>query len=451
MKFKLILPFLILFFILNQEITAQFGSRMIIDSNTLGISDITIGDINNDGLQDIVIAQKYNFDQIGYYPNQGNGNFGSLQTILNNINNPLTIVTGDFNNDNQTDVLTGASSFVNNQNFIYYITNDINNQFVTTVLDTLDEIIIKIKPVDINNDGNLDFVCITDTHLIIYYNNGQAQFTKSIVSGITTEYYDFTLGDINGDGLTDIITASFQTLVFINNNGIIQFDSTLSNSVQSIGLISKVLLNDFDNDGDPDLLLTDQNGAVLKWFENTSSGFVFRQVLKNNIIGTFSLTSADFDLDGDIDIVSIDSQSGKLEIYNNTGQGNFDSPQVIFTGNSPMTIVVYSSDINSDNRPDIIWGEELSIHLNENALSVEENFLQKEFKVFPNPLSENNLNILANQDGSLSIFDMFGNKIHKEIYLKKGNNHLNISLPPQLYLLLIKNKNGYFVSKLMVR
>lgn len=256
---------------------AQFGSRNIIENNNIGITEIVSEDLNNDGFLDIIISQELNLKRVSYYLNNGDGTFGSQQTIALNIEGAQTVATGDFNNDGWMDVVSASRIFSVNPDFLYVFTNNSGNSFTASQIDTQTAITNKIshlKTADIDNDNDTDIVAVSDGEFNIFYNDGIGNFTKNTISpGLITENYDLTLSDIDNDGFVDVILGGVQTVIYKNTNGVLNYDDSRTNSIVNSGLVFLVELNDFDNDGDNDLLISGNNLTDLRWYANDGNGF----------------------------------------------------------------------------------------------------------------------------------------------------------------------------------
>ncbi len=434
---------------------AQFGSRNIIENSLIGITKIVSEDLNNDGFEDIIISQNLSFDKISYYLNNGDGTFGSQQTIALDIENAETVATGDFNNDGWMDVVSASFVLSVNPDFLYVFTNNSGSSFTATQIDTQTAITNKIshiKTADIDNDNDTDIITIADGEFNIFYNDGAGNFTKNTIDpGLTTENYDLSLSDIDNDGFIDVILGGTQTLIYKNTNGVLNYDDLRTNSIVNGGLVFLVELNDFDNDGDNDLLISGNNNSDLRWYANDSNGFfTLSQIFQTSITQCRSAISRDFDQDGDIDIYTIFPQSGKVVWYDNLGNGNFSTENIIFTGDVPFTKYVYAADLTNNGNDDIIWAQQLSVHLNEFALSVDDYDLNNDFKIYPNPSSLGKLNISAKKEAKLSVFNSLGQMIYEDYKIFQGNNTFELNLKPQIYLLVIESYKFRLTKKIVV-
>lgn len=196
---------------------------------------------------------------------------------------------------------------------------------------------------DYNNDGLLDLLLTGATNETmnpeaiskVYKNNGNGTFTEQITIVLTGVYKSSVAwGDYDNDGLLDILltgtTENFYTGAIskvYRNNG----DNTFSEQADIVltGVHKGTARwDDFDNDGDLDILLSGQsiNGnSVFTVYKNTNNGFTEHPT---NLIpfsnGKFDL--GDFNNDGFTDIImsGLDYSGNKLTtIYKNNGDETF--------------------------------------------------------------------------------------------------------------------------------
>jgi len=446
---KLVLIIMLIF--IRQLSYSQFNNRTIIEDGIInGTTEIITADIDNDGFQDIIVLQNtLNSDKIGFFINQGDGTYSNKEIMLS-IYNPVSVTSGDYNNDGWIDfAVTGG-----NPNSIVVLSNNMDNTFSDEIVATnpnMFEQVIKLQSYDIDNDNDIDIIAISDLNLIIYYNDGNGSFIKNIVlPGINTEYYTFAVKDINNDGFKDIVVGGIKPLIYMNNDGIINFDSIRTDAIpHNFDLPIMVELNDFNNDGSADLITSGGNSSEIRLYLNDGNGFYTSfNIIQANITRCNSLTSNDFDNDGDNDIFTGFPQTGKVVWYENIGNGTFTSEKVIHTGSIPYTINFISDDLNNDGKIDLIWSQELSVHLNNEALNLEKNE-KTFFECYPNPTS-NNLFIKSKTDFNLLIFNSVGNLVD-EIYIHKGEYNLQLSLSPSIYNFQFISQTGIITKKIIVK
>ncbi|NOR86939.1 MAG: T9SS type A sorting domain-containing protein, partial [Bacteroidales bacterium] len=107
---------------------------------------------------------------------------------------------------------------------------------------------------------------------------------------------------------------------------------------------------DYDNDGDLDLLVSMVSEEKFYIYENDGLGnFTKTQVIEN--IHSLSYCSSDVNLDGNIDIVI--TANDNIYYYQNDGSGSFLSPTIIFADLDPYSII--AADLTNDNYDEIIY------------------------------------------------------------------------------------------------
>jgi len=439
-----------LFVVIYAYSFAQFGDRNMLETSNTGITQIITADINNDGFNDIIVAQKYGYDRLAYYLNMGDGNFAS-PISFKTFNDPKTISASDFDKDGWVDFVS-ASYTTASIDTLFIFFNNHDNSFtefpIDTQVDMVDKV-VSIQNADVDNDNDIDIVLITDLAIIVYYNQGENSFVKEIVApGLSTEYYTFSMSDINNDGFVDIIAGAIKSLVYMNDAGVFSFDSQRTNSIVNSGLVLVTELNDFDGDGDNDLIIDGGNNTDLRWYANDGNGFFsLAQVFQTNIQQPRDLLSRDFNLDDRPDVFTCFPQSGKVVWYENLGGGNFSSENIIYTGSSPFPGMVASSDLNNDGKYDIIWADELSYHFNDFTVNVvdEKNNTRH---IFYNSLTKT-INVNPGIKGKLIIYNTLGQLIYVQ-NVNEGNCSVLLDLKPNIYIISMQMKGNSINKKIIV-
>jgi hypothetical protein len=416
---------------------AQLSNREIIDTTANGITSIAVEDMNNDGFEDIVIAQKFGYNEpISLYFGNGLGEFGAAIHIVQSaeINWTNSLSVGDLNNDGWKDIVF-TSILDSVQSFV------INNNGSFLAPQALDSIPFPMacKMVDMDNDSDLDILVLGDNQLLnVYYNNGSLNFTKVQTEFVSpyinsgTEYYAFDIADINDDGLPDAVVGGVGTFVFINDSGFLFVDSlrTIASRNLDNALEFNIVLEDLNNDSFPDLILNNNGSLRLSSYLNDGNGyFNFQNIIDSSAIQLESIFCSDMNADGTMDIVAAHplSSGNKIKIYYNNGTTGFSS-QNIYQADMDLQDYcqrVVCQDINTDGKPDLIWSEKLSIHLNDASNDVNDDDQLKTVQIFPNP-ANHNLNIRIENPNNklfrLEIKDILGRNLYSlQIHAESTN------------------------------
>ena len=223
-----------------------------------GYDDLHSGDINNDGLTDIVVmsGQSWMQNSIGALIQDTNGMFGSLTYY-----NPMpmydgllyyqsvqAIAIGDVNGDGLQDIVVafnGKNPYVKIGIFFQNNSGDLDPMIS---LDTYDYPLAVVIS-DINNDGRQDIVVshrMGGIGIYLQDSNGALlpEFRLYLPLNQNINPQGLAVGDINGDGLKDII-VSFQDYslgalaVFYNTNNLETISAPTTPQGPSSGIVNR--------------------------------------------------------------------------------------------------------------------------------------------------------------------------------------------------------------------
>ncbi len=355
-------------------------------SDTLNQSkanSIEIADINNDGIQDLIISG-YDSTRFGIFLDTYSGNEnGVFERVLesNIISYPDTIAEyfggiggidlSDFNRDGYIDAYLQGSA----KSKLYLNNNGNMSDSGYDFLERLDLTYSDAKWGDVNMDGASDlFIMAADESQDVILNRLYVQENGILKRDYNTIFPSLFNGnsswvDYDNDGDEDLIicgqTADSSASVtrLYQNEPIGRLIEDTNQDL--IGLKAGAFrFADLDGDGDKDLIMSGWNNI-----ENS----LLTRIYVNEPVGTFTLSEnqidfgvaygtidvTDFNLDGLIDFVIAGADSVtnfsstvvslKGHIYVNNGNFNFSKIKVI-----PGARIVRFSDIDNDLNPDLI-------------------------------------------------------------------------------------------------
>ncbi|CAF3496833.1 unnamed protein product [Rotaria socialis] len=322
--------------------------------------DIVCGDFNGDHRLDVAVVSDADSNML-IFLGKGDGTFTNRTVYSTGINAfPVSIATGDFNNDTILDLAVGNSA---SPNIVIFVGLG-NGTFVTYVAYQMEtgSSVYSVAVGDFNNDIHLDIVVTDIAHnsifLLFGYGNGTF-FNQTIYSvGPASSPAGISVSDINKDGYLDIVVALAainQVAILLGSNATV-FDTPLLQDVGSGMEPVSVATGDFNMNSYMDIVVANyQSGdiTILLDYRNKTFASFKMYAIKNN---SYPMMVAIGDLNDDnrIDIAVSLLGGHAIALFFGYGNGDFTEYMTWSTGSGSGPNALTLGDYNSDGLIDIV-------------------------------------------------------------------------------------------------
>jgi len=231
--------------------------------NDLAPSDgATFADCDNDGDLDCVVANWYNINNL-FYTNNGNGTFteNAAATVASDLGFSETASWGDYDKDGLVDLYV-TNSAGSKKNYLYH--NDGGGSYTKItagppVNDAFESRSVNWTDIDSDNDLDLFVTNESNENENIYRNDGTV-FTALTTGPLLTDggkTMSGSWGDYDNDGDMDVFLANDQgNNALFRNDGNFNFTKVADTVSNSNGNSLSSAWSDVDNDADLDLFVT---------------------------------------------------------------------------------------------------------------------------------------------------------------------------------------------------
>jgi flagellin len=343
---------------------------------------LTVGDVNGDGVQDLVTAGVTPSGSYDGFANirlgNSNGTFGAVATYATETHHSKSVTLGDINNDGNLDLATAgfagapgsyegyATIRLGNGNGTFAAARSYKNESTSSQVISL---------ADMNRDGKLDMVTAgsdggSGGYVTLRLGAGNGTFgaaTSYHVSDGTAE--GMAVGDVNGDNIPDILAAGYSVSgsrgysMVLLGNGEGTFKAGVSYTTQE-GEPTSAALSDLNGDGFLDLATSGISGSWPAWdgyatvrLGNGNGSFGQSAIYATENGGSEAqLLLGDINGDGISDLITAgrtDAYHGAITLRLGQGNGTFGTA-LSYDINTWSVYALGLVDTNGDQIPELI-------------------------------------------------------------------------------------------------
>lgn len=335
------------------------------------VRTLATGDLNNDGIIDIISTDANSFSFI--LTGNGDGTFSDGPN-LGTGSTSTGITLADFNKDGLLDIAV-ANSLVSGTVSIRL--NSGGGSFASAVGYSAGSFPVWIRSGDFNLDGNIDLVTANyvGDNVSVLLGSGTGTFGAPTNFTVGNGPGFLAIGDYNGDNIVDlaVTNSSDDNVSILIGSGTGSFASAVNYGVGNNP--QGIVVGFFNSDAVPDLAIAndyDDNVSMLLGVGDGTFGTATNFTVSDS---PKEIVAVDINGDGLVDVVTSNGggvgSPDKASVLISNGDGTFKTVKIFSAGPDPMAVA--SADFNNDGRMDLVVGgnhgtNNISILLNNDPL-----------------------------------------------------------------------------------
>lgn len=301
---------------------------------------------------------------------QSQTTFKKLTTgpIVNTPFDSRSVNFADFDNDGLEDILITQGNSAGASDLIYYNKGDLTFELQPQLTNQINDPSVGATVGDMDNNG------LSDIYVSTWYNRRNTLYKGTPNNGFDITQMNpnsysesATWGDYDDDGYLDLYvcnsgnsTSDNRNLLFKNNAGTLSLQ-TNHPLVQATNHSRHATWVDYDQDGDEDLFICNENQTRNELFRNEGSGNFIKITSAGDLLleasGSMGASWGDVNNDGWMDVFICNSgyfvgQANRL--YINHGDGTFSKRTGIYESDNGCSFSSSFSDFDNDGDLDLI-------------------------------------------------------------------------------------------------
>jgi hypothetical protein len=350
------------------------GRARVVTRSAADPQTVVSGDLNRDGERDL-LAATYTGNSVVVYPNRGGeagGRFGGEAVALTETAaGAVDVQTADLDGDRDPDVLAAA---LRDDAVMWFENVGTGGAMKFSPPETITSdagAVVAARPGDVNGDGRIDVVVAarTDRRIVWYPNQGSEGASRfgdpRVIADSVRGLESIAVDDFDDDGDPDVASAAYgdgEVAWHENKGG--RFETHVIDA--DAEEVLTVYVDDLNGDGTSDVLAGLGGSDRVVWYaqqpdsveasSSASTGplaFASPRLITDAITNPEVVRTADFNGDGDPDVVTASFNSGIISWRENRGDGTF-GPRLVVASDAREALDVHAADLDGDGDPDLV-------------------------------------------------------------------------------------------------